>query len=219
MNKNRYSIAPMKAQLPQLSGKVFCPDEEPFCKVHDCAKIESYAWDESGYQPEARAYAAWSENGLHVLMCANEREIIAEETRFGGDVYKDSCMEWFLQPFEDDARYINVEVNAAGVAHIGFGAGRENRTVLSEMPENVNLQVSAHDGAWWAVAYTIPVALMEALWGRTPEPGQSMRGNFYKCDESIHPHFGSWNYIVCDHPDFHRPECFGVMTLEAVSKA
>jgi hypothetical protein len=87
------------------------------------------------------------------------------------------------------------------------------------MPENVNLQVSAHDGAWWAVAYTIPVALMEALWGRTLEPGQSMRGNFYKCDESIHPHFGSWNYIVCDHPDFHRPECFGAMTLEAVSKA
>ena len=35
MNKKPYSIAPMKAPLPQLSGKVFFPDGEPFCKVHD----------------------------------------------------------------------------------------------------------------------------------------------------------------------------------------
>ena len=40
-------------------------------------------------------------------------------------------------------------------------------------------------------------------------------GNFYKCDESLHPHFGSWNPIEAPAPDFHRPECFGKLMLEA----
>ena len=42
-----------------------------------------------------------------------------------------------------------------------------------------------------------------------------MRGNFYKCDESVHPHFGVWNPVATPQPDFHRPECFGILRLQA----
>lgn len=211
-------IPALKAPVPDLSGRVFDPGCEPFCALHGYQSIESYVWDESGYRPEARAYAAWDENGLHALLCAKEETIHAETEGFGGDVYKDSCLEWFVQPFADDPHYINVEVNAAGAAYVGFGTGRADGKCLPAMPEGMTVTASKHEGGWWAIAYTIPASLLERLYGRSLTGGETMRGNFYKCDESIHPHFGSWSPIDCPKPDFHRPECFGEMKLEAVSK-
>lgn len=208
-----YKIAALKAALPALTGEAFDPAKVAFCQAHDCAAIDSFVWDESGYKPEARAYAAWDASGLHVLLCAREETIAAAETRFGGMVCVDSCLEFFLQPFADDPRYLNFEANAAGVMHIGLGDGRANRRVLEQMPEGVNVRASKHEGAWWAVAYTVPATLLKEIFGRTLQPGDVMRGNFYKCDESIHPHFGSWRPIENPTPDFHRPEWFGEIEL------
>lgn len=211
-------IPALREQVPCLTGRPFSPEAEPFCAAHGFNDIGCYVWDESGYRPEARAYAAWSEDGLHALLCAKEAQIAAAATDFGGDVYKDSCLEWFVQPFADDPRYINVEVNAAGVAYVGFGSCREDSKPLPAMPEGMTVTASKHEGGWWAVAYTIPASLLRRLYGRALQPGGLMRGNFYKCDESIHPHFGSWSPITHPFPDFHRPEFFGEMTLEPVSK-
>lgn len=210
-------ISRLKTAVPDLTGRVFDPETEPFCALHGGQSIESYVWDESGYRPEARAYAAWDESGLHALLCAKEEKIHAVTTGFGGDVYKDSCLEWFVKPFADDPRYINVEVNAAGAAYVGFGSGREDGKCLPEMPEGMTVTASKHVGGWWAIAYTIPMSLIERLYGRGLTGGGMMRGNFYKCDESIHPHFGSWSAIDHPTPDFHRPEFFGELHLEAVS--
>ena len=209
----KYAIQPLKTPLPELCGDVFDPEDEPFCQEHGFAPIDSYVWDAQGYCPEARAYFAWDEEGLHILLCAMEKEIRTEATEFNGEVYRDSCLECFLQPFTDDPRYLNIETNAAGVALIGFGSNRADRVRLSEMPGGMNIRASRHRGAWWAVAYTIPKTLLQALYGRLPKPGDVMRGNFYKCDETIHPHFGSWSPIVHFQPDFHRPEWFGELTL------
>jgi len=216
---NKCIIPGLKTPVPDLTGRAFDPECEPFCNLHGCQKIESYVWDESGYRPEARAYAAWDENGLHALLCAKEETIATAATGFGGDVYKDSCLEWFVQPFADDPRYINVEVNAAGAAYVGFGSGRADSKCLPAMPEGMPVTASVHCGGWWAIAYTIPASLLEALYGRRLSGGEVMRGNFYKCDESIHPHFGSWNPIAHPTPDFHRPEFFGEMALEPVAKS
>lgn len=211
-------IPVLKAPVPCLTGRVFDPETEPFCMAHGFQSIGSFVWDETGYCPEARAYAAWDEKGLHALLCAKEETIHTEAVGFGGDVYKDSCLEWFVQPFGKDPRYINVETNAAGAAYVGFGSGREDSKCLPEMPEGMTVTVSKHEGGWWAVAYTVPMALIEKLYGKTLTGGV-MRGNFYKCDESIHPHFGSWSPIVNPTPDFHRPEYFGEMALEAIAKS
>ena len=56
---------------------------------------------------------------------------------------------------------------------------------------------------------------MKSCYGSGLKPGVKLRGNFYNCDESIHPHFGTWNPVVAAQPDFHRPECFGDMQVEA----
>ena len=208
---NRYIIPPATCPLPALSGRTFNPDEEPFCR-EQCASIDRYAWG-GDYRPEARAYLAWDDAGLRVLLCANEPTVSAKVTAFGGPVWQDSCLEFFLQPFADDPRYVNIEANVAGAALIGIGPDREHRAELAVCPDGMDIQASRHGGGWWAVAYAVPFAWLEALYGRPVDRGAAMRGNFYSCDESIHPHFGSWSPIEAPRPDFHCPECFGELIL------
>lgn len=202
----KYAIYPERAPLPELTGRAFAPEESAFCREIPFAAIDQYVWP-GDYRCEARAYVARGESGLSVLMCAREKTIQTEAKAFNEAVCRDSCLEFFLQPAEGDARYVNFEVNAAGIALIGIGASRYDRALLPALPEDMHIQASRHAGEWWAVRYTVSFALLEKLFGRTPDA--RMRGNFYSCDETIHPHFGSWNPVVSAEPDFHRPECFG----------
>ena len=209
---NRYIVKSAPCPLPELSGRVFDPDFEPFCRL-PYAPIDRYAWG-GAYRPEARAYVGWAPDGLRVLLCAREETVAAAATEFGGEVWKDSCLEFFFRPFAEDPRYVNIETNAAGAALIALGPDREHRTALTCCPEDMDICASKHAGAWWAVAYSVPFALIGELFGRPFVPGTTFWGNFYKCDESIHPHFGSWSPIEAPAPDFHRPECFGELCME-----
>ncbi|MBE5809293.1 MAG: hypothetical protein E7317_13295 [Clostridiales bacterium] len=207
----RYDVIRSAEPLPALTGRVFDPEREGFCRAVPCAPICEYPWDESGYRPRACAWMTEDDAGFNVLLAAYEPSIRASATVWNGPVWLDSCLECFLMPIEGNTRYMNVEVNAGGAALMGMGPGREGRALLPEPPEGWGLQVSRHEGGWWAVRYRISFALIEALFGAAPQHGRPMRANFYCCDESIHPHFGAWNPIAAPKPDFHRPECFGTL--------
>ena len=207
-----FIISPATCPLPGLSGQAFDPAAEPFCRM-PYAAIDHYAWP-GDYKPEARAYVSRDDEGLRVLLCADEPTVSAQVTAFGGPVWRDSCLEFFLQPFGEDPRYVNIEVNAAGAALIGVGPDRNHRRELEACPTGMEFRVSRHEGRWWAVAYTVPFGWLEGLFGRSLDGRGPFRGNFYSCDESIHPHFGSWSPIVAPKPDFHRPDCFGSLNLE-----
>ena len=209
-----YFAARLAAPLPALAGIEFAPERDAFCAAHAPAKIACWPWDQGGYRPEAQARMAWSEAGLHLLLCARERTINAEHARFNEDVWTDSCLECFLQPCPDsDDRYLNVEVNALGAALIGVGKAREGRARLQTPPQGMRFEASRHAGAWWAVAYTIPAAFLRETFGFAPEAGAAMRGNFYKCEEKLQPHFGCWSPIETPKPDFHQPAYFGTIHL------
>lgn len=180
------------------------------------AEILDYCWSE---EYPTRFYAAvrvgYNAEGLHVLMYAKENPIRAAETRYGGRQCEDSCLEFFLCPFpEDSDKYLNFELNPLGTAHVGAGEGRHGRKVYSEpVPE---MEITAfHDLEFWAVSFLIPQSLFLREFGKAPSSGKKMKGNFYKCSGSeLHEHYGCWHHVVAPHPDFHRPECFGEMTVE-----
>ena len=45
--------------------------------------------------------------------------------------------------------------------------------------------------------------------------GKKLYANSYKCgDETVTPHFISWNRVEVPAPSFHEPEHFGLMILE-----
>ena len=197
---NIYRAESVKA-IDSLSGAVFAPG------VGNWAMIADYPWG-GDYRPEARAMVEVMGEALVVTLCAREETIQARETRFGGAVCVDSCLEFFVNPCPAAGDvYVNVEVNPLGTMHIGVGPDRAHRRVLDKMPEGMNLSVSRHDGAWWAVRYVLTFPLLAQCAGRPCE--RVMAANFYCCDESIHPHFGAWNRVAAEKPDFHRPECFG----------
>lgn len=206
-----YVIDRAREPLPGLAGRIFDPADEPFCRSHAFAAIDQYPWDAGGYRPEARAWMARGESGLLLLMAAREETITARVDQWNGAVWEDSCLECFLQPLPQDPRYINVEMNAAGAGLIGLGEGREGRRRLTAPPEDLDLQVSRHAGGWWAVRCCLSWRFLETLFGAEMGNRRGMRGNFYTCDETLHPHFGCWNRIGTEKPDFHRPEFFGTL--------
>lgn len=200
----------------KLAG-VFTPEkiEGAYASLDD-AVLSQYVWPDEGYRPEVHARVGWNEKGLHILMYANEPTIRAQCAEIGGMVCVDSCMEFFFMPFpQDDKRYFNAEMNPLGTLHFGLGEERENRTVLrGQLPEGFEICTAVHDGAWWAISYTVPMSHIEAVFGKKLASGAQMLGNFYCCDETIHPHFGTWAPVAAPKPDYHRPECFQPVILE-----
>jgi len=194
----------------ELSG-VFTPEalSAPYSALEE-AHLNEFPWDDNGCRPDTRARMGWNSDGLHVLMYANEPEIRAVETRTGGNVFLDSCMELFLMPKEGSNLYFNCEVSPLPTVHLGIGTGRHGRTVYSELPEGMNVISSEHKGGWWAVSYTLPASFLKEVFGAVLASGQTMRGNFYKCaDRTPTPHYGMFKgYFDVPAPDYHHPERF-----------
>ena len=181
----------------------------------EVAFIADYPWlDRFPAHFEASARLGADADGINVLMVARETPIIAKETRFGGMPCEDSCLEFFLCPFpEDGDRYLNIEINPIGAAHVGVGDGRYGRKVYQSPVEGMTIKTFVTE-AFWAVSYNIPNGLFDAEFQKVPGAGQRMKGNFYKCSGSeLHEHYGCWNHVAAPKPDFHRPECFGDIIL------
>lgn len=180
----------------------------------DEARIDSYPWG-GEYRPECAARVGWNASGLHVLMYAREAVIRAKETRIGGDICHDSCLEFFVGFDEASLTYVNCECNPKSVMHIGLGQSRYDRTICAEIPAGFEPSHSEHNGAWWAVGYTIPADFIREHFGVTLSAGMVLRGNFYKCgDMTEHPHYGMFKPYDLPKPDFHRPELFADLVAD-----
>ena len=182
----------------------------------DAAEMLDYPWlNEYPDHFFARARLCFDGENLRVSMLAKESPLRATETHFGGRQCEDSCLEFFLCPFpEDGNRYVNIEINPLGTAHVGVGDGRHGRTVFDAPIEGMDIRVKTQpDG--WSAAFCLPQSLFGKLFGKVPARGQRMKGNFYKCSGSeLHEHYGCWSHVGTAHPDFHRPEYFGDIILE-----
>lgn len=189
-------------------------------------KVDNFFWDETGYKPETEVKMYYTEEYLKVRFVSHEKEVRVHYTNFNEDVYKDSCVEFFLMPNpEEDKRYINFETSAAGVLLLQIDEKTSDRTYIREInPDIFEMKTSitkenAHefnDFKPWCVEYKIPFSFVKTYFKDFKGvSGHIMKGNFYKCgDDTLVPHYGSWNKIVNDVPKFHRPEFFGELVLE-----
>ncbi len=213
-----YSIHYLKgADAMPLSGE-FDPAAlpRPWADL-DEAVLDQMPWG-GDYRPDARARVGWNENGIHVLMYANEPRIRAEILINGGPVCTDSCLEFFLQPNTSLDTYLNCEVNPLCVTHLGLGDSRFGRMVMMTLPDGMNMTHSDHKGAWWAVSYTLPAGFLREKTGASIQINEPMRGNFYKCgDGTASPHYCMFKPYDTAKPDFHRPEQFAAMRLEGLA--
>ncbi|NOX17897.1 MAG: hypothetical protein GXO87_06405 [Chlorobi bacterium] len=179
--------------------------------------IENYLWMNNNYEPKTEVKICYSDDFLFLFFEAFEKEIRATYTEINSPVYKDSCVEFFFNPFPElTEKYFNFEINPLGTMLCEFGRLRE-RTFLSvdeireiEIVASVTAPVKGFHGSdSWKIFCKIPTALFEKYYRKKISFGKAS-GNFYKCgDETKFKHYGAWNKIVSRKPDFHLPEIFG----------
>lgn len=180
--------------------------------------IDQYPWSKA-YKPEATAKLCYIKNkGFNVQMTCYEQEPLARFKKPNEPVYKDSCLEFFINFYPEDAQagYVNFEINSLGTMLCQYGkAGGKERIFLLDKgltPPKVKTRVTQR---CWQVEFFIEIELIKSLYGKNNfKKGHILEGNFYKCgDETAIPHYGTWSPINYDFPSFHRPEQFGKFVL------
>ena len=89
--------------------------------------VDSHCWAaEYPYKPKMEVRVAHNGKQLLVNYRVTEECVRAVAPHDDGNVWEDSCCEFFLSPVADGS-YYNIECNAAGTLLIGFGKGRDDR--------------------------------------------------------------------------------------------
>ena len=183
------------------------------------APIEAYTWDKE-YMPRAEARLIMiKDQGFYLSMQCAEKNPRAVYKNYNDPVYTDSCLEFFAKWHNGSDKYINMEMNSAGALLSCVGSGRENRIPLKDYTGGEIFQINASvNELYWSVSAAIPFSILEKVYGIDRDiftSGYCFYGNFYKCgDKTRSPHYGAWNPVQTEKPDFHRPEFFGTLIID-----
>ena len=139
-----------------------------------------------------------------------------------GEVWTDSCCEFFLQP-RGEGNYYNIEATCIGRILIGWRPGREGavhapKELLDRVLRYPSLGTEPFEEKVgdnrWRLTLAIPV---EAIFADRLETfsGLEARFNCYKCGDNLsRPHYISLAPIATPAPDVHRPEYFSPISFE-----
>jgi hypothetical protein len=193
-------------------------------------EIKNFRPESGDHRPRTSARLLFDAQGIHGIFHVRDRYVRCQRTNYMDQVWKDSCVEFFIQP-KPDKGYFNFEFNCGGaflVCYIidpargpdlfkDFVRIPENEArgvnVKSSLPQIVDPEIS--EPIDWNLQFFIPFALLEKYVGRIGDPReQTWRGNFFKCAEEVsHPHWASWSPV--DEFNFHLPRCFGTVQFAA----
>lgn len=177
--------------------------------------------EEFPYAPEVSFRMFHTGAWLLLRFDVAERYTAARVTADNGEVWTDSCVEFFLSP--DGKKYYNFETTCIGRMLLAARTSRHDADpagpeVLAQVKRCTTLPFGETFGERegdnrWSLTLAIPP---QALFRHeiTDWSGLRARMNLYKCGDRLsHPHFLSWQPIRTEKPDFHRPEFFGEVTF------
>lgn len=176
-------------------------------------------WDEYTYKPYVGFRIAHDGQNIYINWQVNEKEIKAVCEKDGGNVWEDSCVEFFVS-FKEVV-YYNIECNCIGKILVCTGTEKNNRIpVASKETDSIKrwssmgyVPVEAKSGKW-ELSLILPKGLFHLDHIETFD-SLTAKGNFYKCGDNLEtPHFLSWNPIESEVPNFHLPEYFGNLKFE-----
>lgn len=178
--------------------------------------ITHYPWG-TDYIPCTNAWLYRIENkGFYLKMRCEETAPRAVYTEDNDPVYKDSCMEFFVNffPEEEGSGYLNFEMNSNGAILCEYGHPG-NRFYLKDKGINYPHPRVTKGDDFWEIELLITDELIETIYGQSHfKKGHQFKGNFYKCGDDTHtPHYGSWSLIKNEYPAFHKPEFFGNLEI------
>lgn len=183
--------------------------------------IGTVNWPDYPYAPEAAFRIAHTGDSILLQYKVRERTSRARYGEDRGDVWTDSCVEFFCSP-AGDGLYYNLETNCIGTLLLCCGVGRKGREYAPEEVERSVLRYASlgrepfeeRSEGEWTLSLVVPAKVFFRHAVGCLD-GIEMKANFYKCGDGLQePHFLSWNPIPVPSPDFHRPEYFGFLRFE-----
>lgn len=188
--------------------------------------VEHFRPESTDHHPRTSARLLYDAAGIHGIFRVEDRYVRCVRTRYHDEVWKDSCVEFFAQP-RPDRGYFNFEFNCGGAFLCSYITNPERTPdgfkEFTKVPAHLGQTIQARSSLpprthpeiatpiTWTLAFFIPFALFEYYLGSLGAlPGQTWRGNFFKCaDDTSHPHWAAWSPV--DELNFHRPNCFGTV--------
>ena len=185
-----------------------------------CQYIDMLNWPVNfPYKPACRFKIACTDTKLYICYYIAEKNIKAAYKADMDAVWEDSCVEFFCKiPGQDF--YYNFEFNCIGTCLASKRQGREenimpfNAEQLKQIERFSSLGTQSFEEKSGYFEWSLAVAIPFELIGFTPQKDEKLEANFYKCgDETVTPHYLSWNLIQSDKPNFHLPEFFGLINF------
>lgn len=178
--------------------------------------------EEYPYKPEVSFRIFHNDEFLFLEYNVREKCTAALEMTDGNDVYRDSCVEFFVQP-EGDGHYYNFEWNAIGTLCMSRRTGRFDPVHAPMSVLDSVLTSSTYgrkpfeeikgDNAW-TLRIAIPASALFCGELKTWHCAR-LKGNFYKCGDALStPHYITWAPISTPSPDYHRAEFFAEIDCE-----
>lgn len=174
-------------------------------------------WPDS-YPERPQVGFRMAHNGMEELFIhftVNEESTLALVTEDNGEVWTDSCVEFFLAL--DDSGYYNFEFSCIGKALLGFRKDRlqakhATAAIMASIKRLSTLGTANFKekklGENWELTVVIPASALFRHNIKTWK-GQTAKINLYKCgDHLTKPHYLSWQPINTPEPNFHVPACF-----------
>lgn len=182
-------------------------------------KINTFPWGKPQNAPESFGNITFHSDCFEIHMCSHEKYIRATVIEDNGNVYEDSCLEFFFSPCPEESNaYFNFEINPLGTLYVGFsptGNKEDSKPVdFSCYKQKINPKSFIdYDREYWETTFFVPHDLVRAYCPSFFNENQHyIKGNFYKCgDKTNCPHFAVWadiNIEKIDKPNFHVVEFF-----------
>lgn len=180
-----------------------------------------------GFLPVTTVKAAYDDDHLYVIFIVQDRYVRAAATKIHGEVWKDSCVEFFFTPHrQGGSAYFNLETNCCGVFLLRHQAAPNQDIRFVDLDDCRRIKIASSlkppitgeitEPTDWTIEYSIPFDILEKYSDiERPAPGVEWNANFYKCaDDSSHPHWLTWSEVPSEKPNFHQPQHFGTLKFE-----
>jgi hypothetical protein len=189
-------------------------------------EINHFRPEGSSHRPRTQCKLVYTEDGLYGIFRVEDRFVRAVRTTFQSEVYKDSCVEIFLQP-KKDRGYFNFEFNCGGTMLASYitDPARVDGKVAAALPLTAHeageislchslpslVEEEITEATTWHLEFALPFTLFEGRIGALGTPdGTRWRANLYKCaGETSHPHWAAWSPVSA--LNFHAPHEFGFL--------
>jgi len=191
-------------------------------------ELTYFMGDRPEHFPRTQAKLLYDDEALYVIFRVEDRYIRAVAEQHQGNVYLDSCVEFFFAPADDvEKAYFNLEMNCGGTILLHYQTipriepiklTKEDLALIqvsSTQPKIVDPEITSP--TVWSVEYRLPLSILKKYYPSfvQPESGVTWRANFYKCaDRTSHPHWLTWAKVGHPSPNFHIPKFFGRIVFQ-----